>query len=51
MTIGIPVLGEADTAPPAAIPAFILAGATAIAGVILLSTVKKQEAAPAPEQT
>ncbi|MET3923751.1 multidrug DMT transporter permease [Arthrobacter sp. UYEF20] len=40
VTIGITILGEADTAPPLAFVAFLLAGATAIAGVILLATVK-----------
>ncbi|MET3811940.1 multidrug DMT transporter permease [Arthrobacter sp. UYEF3] len=44
VTIGITILGEADTAPPQAFIAFLLAGATAVAGVILLATVK-----PAPE--
>ncbi|WP_028275195.1 DMT family transporter [Arthrobacter sp. I3] len=41
VTLGIVILGEADTAPPLAIIAFVLAGATAIAGVILLATVRK----------
>lgn len=40
ITIGITVLGEADTATPKAFLAFILAGATAAAGVLLLATVK-----------
>lgn len=40
VTIGITILGEAGTAPPQAVVAFGLAGATAIAGVILLATVK-----------
>lgn len=44
VTLGILVLGEADTAPPQALIAFVLAGATAIAGVILLATVKKRPA-------
>ncbi|MET4146198.1 DMT family transporter [Arthrobacter sp. UYCo732] len=41
VTLGITILGEADSAPPQAFIAFLLAGATAIAGVILLATVKK----------
>jgi hypothetical protein len=41
VTIGITVLGEADTAPAEAFIAFLLAGATAVAGVVLLATVKK----------
>src|SRR6478609_1315246 len=41
VTLGITVLGEADTAPAEAFIAFLLAGATAVAGVILLATVKK----------
>jgi drug/metabolite transporter (DMT)-like permease len=44
VTIGVTVLGEADTAPPQAFIAFVLAGATAVAGVILLATVKKTPA-------
>ncbi|GAB2749031.1 DMT family transporter [Sinomonas soli] len=39
VTIGITVLGEADTAPPAAFAGFILAGAVAVAGVASLATV------------
>jgi drug/metabolite transporter (DMT)-like permease len=50
VTIGITVLGEADTAPLSAVLAFILAGATAIAGVILLATVKRPAAAAAPRR-
>lgn len=40
VTIGIAILGEADTAAPLAFLAFVLSGATAVAGVILLATVK-----------
>ncbi|MBT2550983.1 multidrug DMT transporter permease [Arthrobacter sp. ISL-65] len=40
VTIGITVLGEAGTAPPVAVAAFILAGVFAVAGVLLLSTVR-----------
>ncbi|MHC6594258.1 DMT family protein [Arthrobacter sp. C152] len=46
VAIGITILGEADTAPPLAIVLFLLSGATAVAGVFLLETVKKQ---PRPE--
>jgi drug/metabolite transporter (DMT)-like permease len=49
VTIGITVLGEADTAPPQAFIAFGLAGATALAGVILLATVKKTPASTLQE--
>ncbi|GAA2129226.1 hypothetical protein GCM10009825_09290 [Arthrobacter humicola] len=44
VTLGIAVLGEADTAPAEAFIAFLLAGATAVAGVLLLATVKKAPA-------
>ncbi|SDP78137.1 hypothetical protein SAMN04487914_1392 [Arthrobacter sp. ok909] len=44
VTIGIAILGEADTAPPMAFVAFVLAGATAVTGVILLATVKTSPA-------
>lgn len=44
VTLGIAILGEADTAPPLAFAAFVLAGATAVAGVILLATVKTSPA-------
>lgn len=44
VTLGITVLGEADTAPAEAFIAFLLAGATAVAGVFLLATVKKAPA-------
>ncbi|HEX9087985.1 MAG TPA: DMT family transporter [Arthrobacter sp.] len=49
VAIGIIILGETGTAPPQAYIAFILSGATAVAGVILLATVKQHrapEAAP-----
>lgn len=49
VTIGITVLGEADTAPPQALIAFLLAGATAVAGVILLATVRTAPATAAPD--
>lgn len=45
VTIGIIILGEADTAPLPALVAFVLAGSTAVAGVILLATVKRSRAA------
>lgn len=41
VAIGITILGEADAAPPLAIILFLLSGAIAVAGVILLATVKK----------
>ena len=41
VAIGITILGEADAAPPLAIVLFLVSGAIAIAGVILLATVKK----------
>ena len=41
VAIGITILGEADAAPPLAIILFLLSGATAVAGVFLLATVKK----------
>jgi drug/metabolite transporter (DMT)-like permease len=41
VAIGITILGEADAAPPLAIVLFLLSGATAVAGVFLLATVKK----------
>jgi drug/metabolite transporter (DMT)-like permease len=44
VTIGITVLHEADTAPPEAFVAFILAGALAVAGVISLATVHTAQA-------
>ncbi|MEW1808489.1 multidrug DMT transporter permease [Pseudarthrobacter sp. NPDC080039] len=47
VTLGITVLGEADAAPPQAFLGFALAGATAVAGVILLATVKTGPATPA----
>jgi threonine/homoserine efflux transporter RhtA len=49
VAIGIIILGETGTAPPQAYIAFIISGATAVAGVILLATVKQHrapEAAP-----
>lgn len=49
VTLGITVLGEAETAPLQAIIAFLLAGATAVAGVILLATVKKVPASTTPQ--
>lgn len=49
VTLGITVLGEAETAPLQAIIAFLLAGATAVAGVILLATVKKVPASTMPQ--
>jgi len=49
VTLGIAVLGEADTAPAAAFIAFLLAGATAVAGVLLLATVKKAPASATAE--
>lgn len=49
VTLGITVLGEAETAPLQAIIAFLLAGATAVAGVILLATVKKVPASSTPQ--
>jgi len=49
VTLGITVLGEADTAPAAAFIAFLLAGATAVAGVLLLATVKKAPASATAE--
>ena len=49
VTLGITVLGEADTAPLQAFIAFILAGAVAVAGVILIETVKTVPATVAPE--
>jgi drug/metabolite transporter (DMT)-like permease len=49
VTLGITVLGEADTAPPLAFLGFGLAGATAVAGVILLATVKTAPATAAPK--
>jgi drug/metabolite transporter (DMT)-like permease len=48
VTLGITVLGEADTAPAPAFIAFFLAGATAVAGVLLLATVKKVPASATP---
>lgn len=48
VTIGIVILGEADTAPPLAFVAFVLAGATAVAGVALLATVKQAQGITAP---
>lgn len=49
VAIGITILGEADAAPPLAIVLFLLSGATAVAGVFLLATVRKPpRAAPAP---
>lgn len=44
VTLGITVLGEADSAPAEAFIAFLVAGATAVAGVLLLATVKKAPA-------
>src|SRR6478609_2537071 len=41
VTLGITILGEAAAAPPLAIVLFLLSGATAVAGVFLLATVKK----------
>jgi drug/metabolite transporter (DMT)-like permease len=49
VALGITVLGEADTAPTQAFIAFFLAGSTAVAGVILLATVKKAPPSVAPE--
>jgi drug/metabolite transporter (DMT)-like permease len=49
VTLGITVLGEADTAPAQAFLGFALAGATAVAGVILLATVKTAPTTPARE--
>ncbi|MGO4230009.1 DMT family transporter [Arthrobacter sp. YAF34] len=49
VTLGITVLGEADTAPAEAFIAFLLAGATAVAGVLLLATVKKAPASATAE--
>jgi drug/metabolite transporter (DMT)-like permease len=49
VTLGITVLGEADTAPPLAFLGFGLAGVTAVAGVILVATVKPVPARPAPQ--
>jgi drug/metabolite transporter (DMT)-like permease len=43
VALGITILREADTAPPLAFAAFGLAGATAVAGVILLATVKTKQ--------
>ncbi|HET6270912.1 MAG TPA: multidrug DMT transporter permease [Arthrobacter sp.] len=48
VTLAITVLGEADTAPPLAFLGFALAGATAVAGVILLATVKTAPATTSP---
>ncbi|MCH6472426.1 multidrug DMT transporter permease [Sinomonas terrae] len=49
VTIGIAVLGEADTAPPQAFAGFVLAGAVAVAGVISLATVHARGVhAPSP---
>ncbi|MEO5993017.1 MAG: DMT family transporter [Arthrobacter sp.] len=49
VTIGITILGEADTAPPQAFIAYFLAGAVAVTGVLLLATVKKVPTLPARE--
>jgi len=40
VAIGVTILGEAASAPPLAIVLFLLSGATAVAGVSLLATVK-----------
>jgi len=40
VAIGVTILGEAASAPPLAIVLFLPSGATAVAGVILLATVK-----------
>jgi hypothetical protein len=42
VTLGVAVLGEAANAPPAAFVGFLAAGATAIAGVWLMSTHKPE---------
>jgi len=49
VTLGITVLGEADAAPAEAFIAFLIAGATAIAGVLLLATVKMAPATTTAE--
>jgi drug/metabolite transporter (DMT)-like permease len=51
VAIGVTILGEADAAPPLAFVAFVLAGATAVAGVLLLATVKTSPASrPQPRR-